>query len=281
MKDFSVLITIYNKENPVYFKEALDSIIKQTLMPSEVVVVKDGPLTKELDDVLEYFTKAHPNLFTTLVFDKQIGRGEALRRGVERSKFGIIAIMDSDDISCSDRFKKEADFLENNRGIDIVGSFAFEFMDKESNIWGRRNLPTRHEDIVRFAKKRMPVNHVTIMFKKDAILRAGNYENLFGFEDYYLMVRAIKSWSKLANMPEYLAKVRISDEMFKRRGGFKYLFNEIKAQEKFLAIGFLSYREFLSNIFMKSVIRLIPNFARKRFYKIFLRKGYPYGERNR
>lgn len=281
MKDFSVLITIYNKENPVYFKEALDSIIKQTLMPSEVVVVKDGPLTKELDEVLEHFTQAHPNLFTTLVFDKQIGRGEALRRGVEHAKFGIIAIMDSDDISCRDRFKKQADFLENNSEIDIVGSFAFEFIDKESNIWGRRNLPTRHEDIVCFAKKRMPVNHVTIMFKRGAILGAGNYKNLFGFEDYYLMVRAIKSGCKVANIPEYLAKIRISDDMFKRRGGFKYLFNEIKAQEKFLGIGFLSYWEFFSNIFMKSVIRLIPNFARKRFYKTFLRKDYMVGEQSR
>ncbi|MBM3249735.1 MAG: glycosyltransferase [Candidatus Omnitrophica bacterium] len=278
MKDFSVLITVYDKENPEYFKEALESIINQTLMPSQVVVVKDGPLTKELDEVLGYFMKAHPDLFTALVFDKQIGRGEALRRGVERCKFGIIAIMDSDDISCSDRFKKEADFLENNSEIDIVGSFAFEFMDKESNIWGRRNLPTEHEDIVRFAKKRMPVNHVTIMFKRDVILRAGNYENLFGFEDYYLMVRAIKSGSRLANIPEYLAKVRISDDMFRRRGGFRYLLNEIEAQKKFLAIGFLSYPEFLSNIFMKSIVRLMPNFARKHFYKAFLRKDYPAGE---
>lgn len=277
MMVLSVLVTVYNKENPIYFEEALDSITKQTLMPSEIVVVKDGQLTKELDEVLEHFIQTYPNLFAILAFDKQVGRGEALRRGVEHSKFEIIAIMDSDDISRNDRFKKQIDFLEKNSAVDIVGSFIAEFIDKESNVWGIRSLPTRHEDIVCFAKRRMPVNHVTIMFKKNAILRAGNYQNLFGFEDYYLMVRAIKSGCKFANIPEYLVKVRTGNDMFKRRGGFKYLISEIKAQKKFLTIGFIGYWDFFSNIILKSTIRLIPNFVRKQIYQIFLRKNYRVG----
>lgn len=274
---FTVLMTVYNKENPLYFEIALDSVLTQTLIPSEIVVVKDGRLTQELDKVLEKFVRRYPKLFSILSFDNHIGRGEALKRGVEYSRFEVVAIMDSDDISNANRFQKQINFLEENDDIDIVGSFIEEFEGTEDNIAGIREVPLSHQDIATFAKRRNPINHVTMMFRKGSILKAGNYQNLLGFEDYYLMVRAIKVGAKFANIPECLVKVRISNDMFKRRGGFKYLISELKVQKKFLAIGFIGYFDFLSNIVLKGIIRITPNFVRKQIYQIFLRKNYRVG----
>jgi len=268
---FSVLITVYNKENPYYFEEALSSILNQTLMPSEIVVVKDGRLTPKLDEILEKFMQNHPRLFSVLAFNDNIGRGEALRKGVEHTRFKIVAIMDSDDISKDFRFEKQLRYLNENVDVDIVGSFIEEFDYNENEVKAIRMVPVAHKDIIKFAKWRMPVNHVTTMFKKDSIIKAGNYENLFGFEDYYLMIRAIQSGCKLGNIPVCLVKVRTGNDMLKRRGGLKYLTNEIKAQKKFLACGFINYGEFLCNISAKSLIRLIPNFIRKNIYRFFLR----------
>ncbi|HJF35399.1 MAG TPA: glycosyltransferase, partial [Clostridium perfringens] len=130
---FSVLMSVYHKENPEFLKEALDSVINQTVQPTEIVIVKDGKLTKELDDAIDMYIKNNEGLFNILELETNCGLGVALSKGINVCKYDIIARMDSDDISDKYRFEKQLDVFKKNQKIDIVGSNIAEFM-KDINI---------------------------------------------------------------------------------------------------------------------------------------------------
>ena len=269
---FSVLIPIYYKENPEYFNTALESIVNQTLMPNEIVIVKDGPLTKELNSVMEKYISKYPQLFNIISLEKNVGLGEALRIGVEKCSFDIIARMDSDDISRVDRFKTQIDFLENNPEIDIVGSWISEFEGNKNNIISHRELPIKHEEIYKFGQFRCPMNHMTVMFKKQAVLKAGNYKTFKNIEDYYLWGRMLINGAKFANIPECLVNVRAGNAMFKRRANLTYFFNsELPLQIEFLKIGFTNIYQFLRNSVLKFLLRAMPLGLMSLYYKKFLR----------
>lgn len=119
---FSVLISVYKKEKAEYLKRALQSVINQTLKPTEIVIVKDGPLTKELDDCIEDFQKQNSKLFKILSFKENRGLGLALRDGVKACKYEYIARMDSDDISKLDRFEKQFNYLQKHPETALLGT---------------------------------------------------------------------------------------------------------------------------------------------------------------
>ena len=222
---FSVLISVYIKENPEYFDTALESVVNQTLMPNEIVIVKDGALTEELDAVIEKYVSKYPQLFNIVALEKNVGLGDALRIGVLNCKNEIIARMDSDDICHRERFEKQIKFLTENSNIDLVGSWISEFEEKPEQIISYRQLPIEHEKIYKFGQFRCPVNHMTVMYKKEAVLKAGNYQTFKNIEDYYLWGRMLKQGSVFANIPECLVNVRAGQAMFKRRANLTYFFN--------------------------------------------------------
>ena len=125
---FSVLMSVYIKENPKYMKQSLDSIINQTYKPSEIVIVKDGLLTKELNDLIDEYQKIYTNLFKIITLEENVGLGKSLNIGVLNCTYDIIARMDTDDICRNDRFEKQIKVLKNNKHIDIVGSNIVEFI---------------------------------------------------------------------------------------------------------------------------------------------------------
>ena len=71
---YSILISLYEKEHPEYLQESLDSIFGQSVRPDEIVVVKDGPLTYELESVLDSYVGGHPGLFTFVAYPENKGR---------------------------------------------------------------------------------------------------------------------------------------------------------------------------------------------------------------
>ena len=170
---FSVLIPIYSKENPLFFQQALDSILNQTLLPNEIVIVKDGPLTEDLDSILEKYVSEYQNLFNIVPLEKNVGLGEALKIGIKKCKFNIIARMDSDDIARNDRFEKQIKYLKVHNDIDVLGSWISEFEENPENIISYRQLPVDHDEIHKFGQFRCPINHMTVMYKKTAVLKAG------------------------------------------------------------------------------------------------------------
>lgn len=271
---FSVLISIYYKENSEWFKTALDSIINQTLQPNEIVLVEDGQLTDELYKVIEEYNTKYPNLFNIVKLEKNSGLGEALRVGVLNCSNEYIARMDTDDIARNNRFEKQISFMQEHSDIDVVGSWISEFEGNPDKIISYRQLPTSHKDIYKFGQFRNPLNHMTVMYKKESVLNAGNYQTFKNIEDYYLWGRMLKQGSKFANIPECLVNARGGNAMLKRRANLTYFWNsELPLQNEFLKMHYISLGQYLRNISSKFLLRAIPEWAMALVYKKFLRKA--------
>ncbi len=268
---FSVLLSVYFKENPLLLKQALESIwLAQTAKPAEIVIVKDGPLTDELNQVIDDFSKTAPVKIVAL--EKNQGLGAALNKGLAHCQYDIVARMDSDDVSKPTRFEKQIGFLYGSPDIDLVSASIDEFTETTGHIISTRRLPEFHSEIEKFAKKRCPVNHPVVVFKKTAVLKAGGYQHFPLFEDYFLWVRMLMSGAKFYNLQESLLYFRANADTFKRRGGFKHAIDDIKLQIKFRKIGFITFYEMIRNIVYRATVRLFPNFIRVLFYKKILRK---------
>lgn len=270
---FSVLIPVYYKENPLFFTQALNSILDQTLQPNEIVIIEDGKLTKELYEVVQEFHKKYSKL-KVIHLEKNMGLGNALKIGVENCSYSIIARMDSDDIANRERFEKQINYLKLHQKLDLVGSWISEFEDNENEIIAYRVLPTEHNDIYKFGQFRCPVNHMTVMYRKESVLAAGNYMPFKNIEDYYLWGRMLKNGAIFANIPEYLVNARAGSSMLQRRANLTYFFNsEFPLQCEFLKIGFINLGQFIRNIILKFLLRILPFKLMQLFYMKFLRKN--------
>lgn len=269
---FSVLMAVYKKDNDDYFKKALESITEQTLMPHEIVIIKDGPLTDSLNETIEDFNSSYPGLFKIVGLEHNQGLGLALKRGILECSNQWIARMDSDDISRKDRFEIQARFIAENPSLDIVGSDIVEFVDDIDNLLAVRRVPYESEDIASYAHLRNPFNHMTVMYRKKCVVDAGNYQESKLNEDYNLWVRMIINGAVCANIEDFLVYARTGRDMYKRRGGFKYAVSDIKLQKYFHEIGFNGFFRMLINMTIRSLVRITPNFMREKIYMIGLRK---------
>jgi len=273
---FSVLMAVYYKENPNFLDLAIKSIYEnQTVKPNEIVLVKDGPLTKELDQTIDKWEKKLPFLFKVISLKKNRGLAYALNRGIKECSYEYIARMDSDDISYPNRFKKQINFLEKNPDIDVLGGWISEFAnDDEEDIYADRKVPISTKDVVSFAKFRCPVNHVTVMYKKSAVLSVQGYDKFIGIEDYYLWAKMFIKGYKFFNLPEYLVNVRAGENMLQRRRGFHYAKMEFLLQIEFYKIGFITLPVFVQNTLAKFIIRIAPLGFMDYIYKKLRRVTY-------
>jgi len=270
--EFSVLMSVYVKENPEFLRAALDSLLNQTVVPNQIVIVKDGPLTKALDHLIEEYQSNFATLFYIVSLKENKGLGIALQKGLEACKFPLVARMDGDDICASNRFEKQLQIFQSDKNLDLVGSSIQEFEGDITNIISNRKVPSTHEEIRKFAKKRNPFNHMTVMYKKKAVLEAGNYQDFLWNEDYYLWIRMLLSGARCANLSEPLVFARTGVEMFGRRGGLKYAKVEFKLQCYLLSKKFINLWEFLRNITIRMTTRLVPNSLRKIIYLRLIHK---------
>lgn len=259
---FSVLISVYYKEIPRYLDRALQSITDdQILKPNEIVLIKDGPLTKELDDVIERFERKYPNLFKIVILEKNYGLGKALNIGLENCTYELVARMDGDDISKPERFKKQIEIFQKNPKLDIVGSWIDEFIEKDEEITVRsiRKVPETSEEIYQKLKSICAFNHPTVMYRKSKIIEVGSYLQEFALEDYYLWIRLAMSGANMYNLQESLLKFRITEGTSKRRGGLKLLKSDIKFQKKLYEINFINISRLIKNLVIYSIYRGIPS----------------------
>lgn len=254
----TVLMSIYQKDEPQWLEEAIASIINQTRQPDEIVLVKDGPLTSQMDSVIEKWTKKYSHLFKIVALKKNSGLGLALTAGLEKCSFEIVARMDADDISMPDRFQKQCDFLSDHPDISMVCSRAGQFETGSDEIMFSRGAPTEHKKIVRLARFRNPIDHGTVMYRRSEVLEVGGYCNMKSFEDYHLWGRMIANGSQIACIPEVLYKFRRSRDMLSRRRGLCYLQRWMTLQKEFLKIGFVSLPIFIVNIIIRTTWHLMP-----------------------
>ena len=268
---FSVLLSLYYKESPLFLHDSLNSIFTQTLLPDEVVLVEDGPLTPALYEVVEDFVRRHTEI-KRVVLEKNGGLGHALNEGLKYCSNDLVARMDSDDICKEERFARQVTFMENHPEIDVVGAWIDEFQDNISNVISTRKLPQQPDEIRVFGKKRNPMNHPVTMFRKQAVIDAGGYQPFPLFEDYYLWVRMILNGAKMYNIPESLLFFRFSPEMLKRRGGWRYACVEVRFQWRLHQLKYIGFPTMITNICIRMTTRIVPNNLRQWIYKKLLRK---------
>jgi glycosyltransferase involved in cell wall biosynthesis len=271
MVHFSVILPTYANDDPAELETAIESVIDQTRVPDEILIIKDGELTSELESTVEQFETEHSSLVTSVQIPTNRGLGNALRTGVEEATYDYVARMDADDISVPTRFEQQIEFLTANPDVDIVGGYIDEFETDPSNPVARREVPTEHQEIKKMARFRSPMNHGTVIFNRKTALEAGNYRPVDRMEDYDLWVRMLLDEATFANIPEVLVNVRAGAEMYGRRGGWEYAREEIRTQTEFYRRGFISLPVFLFNSASRGGLRLMPNIIRQRVYRLIAR----------
>ncbi|MGF2941891.1 glycosyltransferase [Enterococcus xiangfangensis] len=269
--DVSVLMSVYIKEKPEYFRESLKSVLNQTILVKEIVLVLDGPITTELQFVIDEVKSNKPNLIRVVPLKENVGLGKALAVGVETCDCNLIARMDTDDIMIPNRIEKQVAEFEKDNELTIIGSNINEFYDSHDRIVGRRLVPETNTAIREFSKKRNPFNHMTVMFKKKAILEVGNYQPMVGFEDYYLWVRLLKAGYAGKNIQESLVLARTGKDMYARRGGKKYFINGLKGRKAIYQAGLGSFSDYIISSSAHVIVSLLPNILRGKLYEKKLR----------
>lgn len=271
--NYSVCTSVYKNDNPEYVRVSLDSmLVHQSVIPTEIVLVQDGPVPAELSRLLTEYEQKYSGIMHIIRLEKNGGLGNALRIGVENSKYDIVARMDSDDICLPDRFEKQLVFLSEHSDVDIVGGQMTEFIGTPENIVGKRQVPLSNEEIFQYMKSRCALNHVTVMFRKDAVVKAGSYLDWYWNEDYYLWVRMMMNKCVFANIPNVLVNVRSGADQYSRRGGKKYFDSEIGIKKLMLEHGMITKSEYLVNYMERFIIQLmLPNNVRGWVYRKFAR----------
>jgi glycosyltransferase involved in cell wall biosynthesis len=277
-KAYSVLMSVYGKENSVWFKKAAESMLNQTAPPDEFVLICDGPLTEELETAVEELDRSYPGMFQILRLKENVGLGEALRQGILLCRNELVARMDSDDIACPDRCRQQLELFQKIPELAFSSGTIAEFFDErdlessETAALRLRMLPQSHEEIVSYAKKRNPMNHMAVMLKKSAVLQAGNYQSAEGLEDYDLWSRMLQLGFRAGNLKETLVWARIGNGMEQRRGGVKYAGRMARFQTLLLKRGFLSLPQYIVNCCIRIPVSLLPGRIRAAVYGVCLRR---------
>ncbi len=266
----SVLISVYKNDNAVFFDEAIASVTTdQTRRPDEVVLVVDGPVGGPLEEIITKWKTSSPVPINVVRSAENIGLAKALNLGLAHCKFEYVARMDSDDVSLPSRFADQIAFLEQNPDVKLVGSWYKQFDMSMTTYLTDRKVPSKMQEIRRFAKTRTPFNHVTAIFDKEAVQGVGGYPLIKSFsEDWWIALRLMKHGHRLANLPTYHVHVRGDAQFTARRGGWNYLKLEWRNLFQMRREGLLSRTDLAKNVLLRSSVRLVPNSVRASIYKL-------------
>jgi len=244
-KKYSVLMSVYQKEKPTYLKISIKSMLNQTLPPNEIVIVKDGPIPKELNDVILEYKFNFPNIINCITLKENVGLGLALNEGLKKCKNEIIARMDTDDISVPQRCELQfKEFLRDNE-LDIVGSSIDEFYEDPQKIVSSRVVPLTHIEIVKSSRRKNPFNHPTVMYRKSVVLKNGGYNNYRRNQDLDLFVRMLNNDSKAKNIKQSLVLFRANRDNLKRRKSWEKCSSYVRMIYHFWKKGYSSTTDLL------------------------------------
>lgn len=272
---FSLLMSVYKKDEPSYLKQALDSVLWQTVLPNEFILVEDGPIPDTLTYCIQEFQLKLTNLgipMEIIKSKKNQGLGHALNKGVKICHFNYVARMDSDDISFPKRFEKQLQYLKKNETLSILGCFSVEFLNNNISELQINELPTDYNEIKKRISSRNPFSHPTVFFKRSDVIKAGNYQSCPYFEDYYLWARMLNQGCKAENLRTPLLLSRVNDTLYLRRGGINYVESIKFFRKKMANLEIIDKKNNFWISIIQMIIAIQPNFVRKFFYSKILRK---------
>lgn len=270
--EYSVLMSVYNKEKPEYLKQAIESIQAQTLPTDDFVLVCDGSLNEALDEIIALKQQEMGVTLTIVRLEKNSGLGNALNEGIKHCKNELIARMDSDDIAHPERCRKQITVFNTHPEVSICSGIVEEFTTDPYTVDAMRVPPETNAEIVEFAKKRNPFNHPCVMYRKSAVEAVGSYQNFYLLEDYYLWLRMLMAGYQGYNIQEPLLHMRAGSDMYKRRAGWKYAKMQAKLFRFMKRQGFIGNGQYIKSCVIRSGSALAPNWLRKFMFKKLLRK---------
>ena len=270
---FSVLISIYYKELPEHFNACMTSIWDdQTLKPSEIIMIEDGPLTSDLNMMISHWQAKLGDILKITKHPQNVGTGKAKNIGLQKCSNEIVCIVDTDDISVTYRFEKQINELMLDPELVILGGQITEFIENIDSPSGMRRVPLKNLELCNYAKRQSPFNNMTIAYRKTKIIEVGGYQHHLWMEDYNLFLRVIARGYKIQNLPDVLVYARIDNGMHARRKGYEYIKSEkqLLNLKKELKLQSPIHANML--FLIRSAFRLIPSSILGKFYNIFLRK---------
>lgn len=265
---YSVLMSVYIKENSEFLKEALDSMLNQTILTNDLVLVCDGPLTIELEEVINQYKKQFPDIINIIKLKENMGLGVALNTGLKYCKNELVARMDTDDISLPNRCELQLSKFKNNKELALLSGKILEFQSDSEIITGSRVVPLLNDEIIQFSRKRNPFNHPAVMFRKSIVEEVGGYDEKYHlFEDYYLWVRILKAKYIGENIEKPLLLMRTPPDLYLRRGGYSYAKDLLKFNDWMRSIGWISNFDYVLSALPHAIVCILPNFIRKFIYQ--------------
>ena len=273
MEKFSVAMAVYRNDNPVDFSAAVHSIYTtQTVKPSEIILIIDGPIPAELEETIRELSVEIP-IIRTFGFSDNRGHAAARQAGLDAASNELVAIMDADDVSESCRFEKQLAAFDKNADIAVIGGQIKEFINTVENVVGERIVPENDDAIKKYLKSRCPMNLVTVMYRKSAINAVGGFMDWYCEEDYYLWIRLAEAGYKFANLPDNLVNVRVGKEMYQRRGGWRYFKSEARLQRYMFCHRIISLPRYCYNTLGRFAIQVaMPNKLRGFVFQKLFRK---------
>lgn len=271
MQKYSVLMSLYHQENPEWFVQSMESMVTQTILPDQIVVVLDGPVGDELTEKVNYYKETYSDIVDILALSQNIGLGKALDKGLEICRNDLVARMDTDDISLPERCERELNFFENDQSLALIGTNIDEFYDTPDNIVSSRVVPSSNEEIKKYIKRRSPFNHPTVMFRKNVVQKVGGYGKLRRKQDLDLFSRIVNSGYKSLNINESLLLFRSNENNFKRRKSWSYVKSYIVAQYTIFKRGHCSFMDLLYVVFGQIVLFVLPMPILKKVSNKYLR----------
>lgn len=233
--NYSVLMSVYGKDNADYLRTAVESMLNQTIPPEQFVLILDGPVPDRIDSVVRDYLGSRPSLFTLVRLSQNVGLGRALDEGLKACRNELVARMDADDISLPGRCERQLALFAENPGLALCGTHIEEFYDSPENVHTLRRVPTDYESIRAYIRRRQPFNHPTVMFKRSEVIRCGGYGPLKKKQDYDLFSRMLNNGCYALNVDEALLKFRADRDSYRRRKSLPYVKSSI-------AVGVLNYK---------------------------------------
>ena len=273
MENYSVLMSVYYKEQPEFLRLSVESMFAQTVPTNDFVLICDGPLTEALDSVIAELQTKYRSALNVVRCDVNRGLSYALNDGLTLCKNDLVARMDSDDFAPADRCELQLRAFDAHPELVIVGGAIDEFQGEPSNVISHKDMPLSYDDILRYAKSRNPFNHPTVMYRRSAVLAAGGYPHFPLHEDYALWAKLLAGGAKGLNLPQTLCIMRVDSGLYNRRGGWKYFKTAVKFRYHLLQTDFYSLWNFLYVTAALAVVCLVPPDVRKLAYKKVLRKN--------
>ena len=271
---FEVLMAVYQGDDPLKFKVAVESVFLNTALPCRLVLVVDGPVPAVLSSVIDGLTRVFP--IRTVYLEKNLGLTAALNRGLEVLEADYFIRADADDVNLPHRFER---LVESCRDEDVIGSYVEEVSDNETETGKStvKYVPTTNDDIKAEMPFRNPFHHASVMVKREAVKAVGGYPEVYLREDYGLWVLLMSVGANFKNIPEVLVSVSAGNDLISRRGGWKYAKGELALQRLMVRAGVKGWARACSHGLLRMTAFLLPFGIRRLLYAGVRRFSYASG----